>query len=157
MQTPRRWPRISARFAAGEPIRARPVGRAERAVKWVRRRPAFAGLIAVCAAAAIGGLVGVWRYNADLRDAAENESRQRRRAEHGLQMALDAADRMLDQVADRLTPVPHTEQIRRELLERAWSCTPRSSATPAIRPRSAAAPRTPTGGPRISIGTWGAR
>src|SRR6185295_14022782 len=32
------------RFAAGEPIRARPVGSLTRAAKWARRRPAAAAL-----------------------------------------------------------------------------------------------------------------
>src|SRR5262249_11926652 len=35
------------RFQAGEPIRARPVGAVERAVKWARRRPALAALLGV--------------------------------------------------------------------------------------------------------------
>jgi formylglycine-generating enzyme required for sulfatase activity len=35
------------RFQAGEPIRARPVGRVERTWKWARRRPALAALLGV--------------------------------------------------------------------------------------------------------------
>jgi formylglycine-generating enzyme required for sulfatase activity len=35
------------RFQAGEPIRARPVGRVEQALKWAKRRPALAGLLGV--------------------------------------------------------------------------------------------------------------
>jgi WD40 repeat protein len=34
------------RFQAGEPIKARPAGRVERAIKWVKRRPVAAGLLA---------------------------------------------------------------------------------------------------------------
>jgi WD40 repeat protein len=41
----------------GEPILARPAGRAERMVKWARRRPALAALLAV-SVVALAGLVG---------------------------------------------------------------------------------------------------
>jgi tRNA A-37 threonylcarbamoyl transferase component Bud32 len=49
------------RFQAGEPIAARPVGRLERGVKWAKRRPAVAGLLAalvLAALALVGG--GAW-------------------------------------------------------------------------------------------------
>src|SRR4030095_7128703 len=39
------------RFLNREPIKARPVSPQERALKWARRRPAVAALIAVCFAA----------------------------------------------------------------------------------------------------------
>ncbi len=49
------------RFLAGEPIAARPVGRRERAVRWLRRNPVSAALLLVVAAAlGAAGLVGGW-------------------------------------------------------------------------------------------------
>src|SRR5262245_19768947 len=45
------------RFLAGKPVRARPTGLGERAVKWVRRRPTLAGLLAFLLLAG-AGLVG---------------------------------------------------------------------------------------------------
>jgi hypothetical protein len=42
------------RFQAGEPIRARPVGAAERTWKWARRRPALAALAGVVLLALVG-------------------------------------------------------------------------------------------------------
>jgi WD40 repeat protein len=53
------------RFQAGEPIIARPVGRLERGVKWVRRRPAMATLAALLVVVFFAGVAGViwqWRH-----------------------------------------------------------------------------------------------
>jgi hypothetical protein len=63
------------RFLDGEPIQARPVGRVQRLVKWARRRPAVAALLAVSALAAVALLVGGWAYNVRLADRAEESRR----------------------------------------------------------------------------------
>src|SRR5262249_33139831 len=54
------------RFLRGEPIRARPVSRTERQRKWVRRKPALAGLLAVSSWSVAGLLLGLWRHTARL-------------------------------------------------------------------------------------------
>ncbi len=72
------------RYTAGEPIVARPVRALERAVKWARRRPAIAGLIAAVIVAVLGGLIGtslglVAALNA--RQTALNRERDARKAQ----------------------------------------------------------------------------
>jgi WD40 repeat protein/Flp pilus assembly protein TadD len=47
------------RFQAGEPIRARPVGSLERAVKWARRRPVVVALLALVFLVTLAGLAGI--------------------------------------------------------------------------------------------------
>jgi serine/threonine protein kinase len=54
------------RFQASEPILARPVGRVERTLKWVRRRPAAAALLAVSVASLLLVLGVVSWYSAEL-------------------------------------------------------------------------------------------
>src|SRR5262249_30187738 len=52
------------RFQRGEPIRARPVGPAERGWGWCRRHPAAALLVAALTLALVGGFAGIvdqWR------------------------------------------------------------------------------------------------
>jgi WD40 repeat protein/serine/threonine protein kinase len=71
------------RFQANEPIRARPAGLWERAVKWARRRPAVAASLALCALA-LAALVGVVLLsNARLQEernyALREEAESRRR------------------------------------------------------------------------------
>jgi TolB-like protein/Tfp pilus assembly protein PilF/tRNA A-37 threonylcarbamoyl transferase component Bud32 len=57
------------RWMSGEPIHARPVGTAERILKWIRRRPAAAGLIALSFfVLMVGGALGAWFWHYVQRD-----------------------------------------------------------------------------------------
>lgn len=94
------------RYAHGEPIQARPVGRIERFVKWTRRKPALAavyalGLLLIVAGSIAGGAVWLWR---------EAEA-QRRSADE----ARDRAERFgeqLNQANAQLNLLRETEQRR---------------------------------------------
>ena len=68
------------RWLNGEPIQARRSGLGERAVKWIRRRPAAAALAAVTALAALGLVAGLLWHNARLQAAAEREREQAQKA-----------------------------------------------------------------------------
>jgi WD40 repeat protein len=71
------------RFLQDEPILARPIGRWERIVKWARRRPAAASLVAVSALAllvlAVGGVVSHVRISHALAEATKSAEESRRR------------------------------------------------------------------------------
>jgi serine/threonine protein kinase/tetratricopeptide (TPR) repeat protein len=102
----RRYPSARAlaedveRFQAGEPIRARPVGPAERLWRWCRRRPAVAGLLATLALVLVVGLASVtflWRRAEHLREEAIAKQAE---AETNLGQAnenFDLARRAVDQ------------------------------------------------------------
>jgi tetratricopeptide (TPR) repeat protein len=120
------------RFLTGEPIRARPVSCWERSLKWARRRPAAAALVAVTGTAilVVALLVSVYTVRLceqrnlaesrqkDAERSAEEARAQRGRALAHLRSARDAVDRMLTRVGhERLAPAPYTLKVRRELLE----------------------------------------
>jgi WD40 repeat protein/tRNA A-37 threonylcarbamoyl transferase component Bud32 len=66
------------RFRAGEPIHARPVSRAERLLRWARRNPVVAGLLATLAVVLLAGLTLVtwlWRSEAQTAVIAQQERR----------------------------------------------------------------------------------
>ncbi len=74
----RRYPRAAdlahdlERYLEGKPIRARRVGRAERAWKWAKRRPAGAALLGTCLLLALGVAGAIpWHVHALHRSAAE--------------------------------------------------------------------------------------
>jgi WD40 repeat protein/tRNA A-37 threonylcarbamoyl transferase component Bud32 len=65
------------RYLDGRPVQARPVGKAARTVKWVRRNPVVAGLLALVALALVAGALGMWwqyRKLEDERDRARDNA-----------------------------------------------------------------------------------
>ncbi len=78
------------RYLAGEPILARPTSARERVLKWARRRPAIAGLIAAVALVSLVGVIGItWQWR-----AAVTAQRESARLTTGL---------IFDRAADRCT------------------------------------------------------
>jgi len=101
------------RFLDDEPIHARPVGRLERLVKWVRRRPALAAL-ALVSVLALAGVVGL-----ELRHSARVRV-ERDRAEQSLALSLEAVNKLMTEVSEEhLADEPHLEEYRRVMLTRA--------------------------------------
>jgi tetratricopeptide (TPR) repeat protein len=89
------------RFRAGESIRARPVGTAERVVRWCRRKPVVAGLLAALVLVFLSGLAGVlWESAQAQQNAAafrrerDTALRQQERAENHLRILRTRLDRL---------------------------------------------------------------
>ena len=108
MRPPRTWLDDLRRFQAGEPVRARPVGTAERVIVWCRRKPGFAGLLAALVLVFLAGSSGVlWQWQRARGNAAEAQQnaaafrrerdtarQEKARAERHLQIVRDRVDRL---------------------------------------------------------------
>jgi tetratricopeptide (TPR) repeat protein len=112
------------RFLAGEPIRARPAGLAERLLKWAERRPALAALLIVSTVAlllVLGGItylnVRLASFNQRLQVEIREKDRQRELAEKNLEVAVNAVGNLLRTSEDHLKYLPQTREVRRNLLE----------------------------------------
>src|SRR5262249_28884326 len=111
-------------FLAGNPIAARPVGMGERTLKWVRRRPAAAALVAVSVFATgclvLGGLFYsakvTYALNVAEKNAKEAE-RQQELARTGFQKRIDEVDKLIAKLDGRLAITPGSETLRMEVLQ----------------------------------------
>ena len=101
------------RFVAGEAILARPASVMERVVKWARRRPALAGLLAVSTLAILALLVVWYLFTLKVQE-------QRDRAEANFQRALQAVNHMLVTASDKTFQYePRLQEKRQEMLKTA--------------------------------------
>jgi tetratricopeptide (TPR) repeat protein len=96
------------RFRAGGPVRARPVGTAERVVVWCRRSPKVAGLLAALVLVFLAGSAGVlWQWQRATSNAAQADKnaaaylrqrdiarQEKDRAERHLKMVRDRVDQL---------------------------------------------------------------
>jgi tetratricopeptide (TPR) repeat protein len=98
------------RFLGNQPIHARPTPAWERLLKWTKRRPAVAGMIAVIVVS-VATLIsyGYW-YNRKLATALAATKTQQKRAEDNLWYAMDAAGRRIERAGE-----PAESLLREEL------------------------------------------
>jgi len=107
-------------FQAGEPIQARPAGVAERTVKWARRRPTAAALLAVsvlAAACLLGG--GLWftARLAEKRDEAVRSALAEAEAKDDALKARDSAREAAAKASREATKANRTAQVLTEMFE----------------------------------------
>ena len=82
------------RFLTKQPTQARPLGPMHRSLKWVRRRPAVAALLAIIVLTGMAELANYWWQAATLREALAVNRWIRRQAEDERRAARDQARRV---------------------------------------------------------------
>jgi serine/threonine protein kinase len=102
----------------GELVKARPASVWERGLKWARRRPTAASLIAVSVLAVVILLVGAWWYNDLLRAERDEADRQRHDALAARERARTARGR--EEAARRLAEANEREAAQQRDQARAW-------------------------------------
>jgi predicted Ser/Thr protein kinase len=89
-------------WLAARPISARPAGRLERAVKWVRRRPGVAALLAACALALAGGGGFSTYFAIQSSERAQQAEQNARQAQSNEQAAHAAREELESTLAGNL-------------------------------------------------------
>ncbi len=124
-------------FLDDEPIMARPIGSSERILKWAKRRPSRAALIAVCFLGSLILLASWFKYSMDLseantqirkerdhavqaEEATKNEWNRARRSLYALQLANVSTVYETDP-ARGLTLLEDRERCPEELRDFSWS------------------------------------
>jgi WD40 repeat protein len=111
------------RFRQGKPIEARPVGVVERTVKWVRRHPLTAALLAAVVVVTALGLVGVtsqWRAAWAARDVAVEERKRARAALYFSRIAQSQLQWRLNDVSGSRASLRKCEPQDGEEDRRGW-------------------------------------
>jgi tetratricopeptide (TPR) repeat protein len=82
------------RFQAGKTVRARPVGKGERVVRWCRRKPGVAALLAALVLVLLAGGAGVlWQWQRARRER-DTANQEKERAERRLQLVHHRVDEL---------------------------------------------------------------